>query len=652
MITNEPRQRYRTVTDLDEIKGLLRGKPTVAFDFETSPTDAWRREEWAALDAHKSVIAGCSFATDEDTVFYVPLNHRVGKNAERQDELWQFLKDEIFESSSVMKIAHNLAFEAMFLYAKGIVVQMPCYDTISASQLTLKSYYEFRDLHDSGLKTLVPSLFGVTLPTFEEVTQGRFFDELDPADWDTCRYACADSDWTLKLYNKFNTWFDKNIPAHRFIVEQIESPTAVFTGMMKYNGVLVDQTLMAQRREVAEEKLQELRERIEQFTGDIDIGENCGTNAFKTYLFDTCGLPVLKTTMKNAEAADDETIQLLTEYCRSERPELIEMFELVQEYRKWAKIKSTYIDGYSKWINSATGRIHPDLMPMGTDTGRFAARKPNLQNMPRKGNDPIGVRQFVIAPEGSSFLDFDFSQIELRVGAFYCRDPIMMETYRNGGDIHASTTSVIFGITVDEAQDKNNPDYKERRTIAKNVNFGTFYGLFPRGLQRTLKFKAGVEKSVEECENIINNLKAGYPALTVWQKNTVADARRAGYTETSFGRRRYLPEINNHNNWGKRSFAERCSMNTPIQGTAAEILKLAMRELIHELRGNTHIRPILQIHDELLFEVDDGHEEEAIRIIRKCMERQPFPSFDIPIVAEGEHGTCFGKLTELEDDHV
>ena len=342
MITNEPRQRYRTVTDLDEIKGLLRGKPTVAFDFETSPTDAWRRDEWAALDAHKSVIAGCSFATDEDTVFYVPLNHRVGKNAERQDELWQFLKDEIFESSSVMKIAHNLAFEAMFLYAKGIVVQMPCYDTIAASQLTLKSYYEFRDLHDSGLKTLVPSLFGVTLPTFEEVTQGRFFDELDPADWDTCRYACADSDWTLKLYNKFNTWFDKNIPAHRFIVEQIESPTAVFTGMMKYNGVLVDQTLMAQRREVAEEKLQELRERIEQFTGDIDIGENCGTNAFKTYLFDTCGLPVLKTTMKNAEAADDETIQLLTEYCRSERPELIEMFELVQEYRKWAKIHSIF----------------------------------------------------------------------------------------------------------------------------------------------------------------------------------------------------------------------------------------------------------------------------------------------------------------------
>ena len=421
---------------------------------------------------------------------------------------------------------------------------------------------------------------------------------------------------------------------------------------MKYNGVLVDQTLMAQRREVAEEKLQELRERIEQFTGDIDIGENCGTNAFKTYLFDTCGLPVLKTTMKNAEAADDETIQLLTEYCRSERPELIEMFELVQEYRKWAKIKSTYIDGYSKWINPATGRIHPDLMPMGTDTGRFAARKPNLQNMPRKGNDPIGVRQFVIAPEGSCFLDFDFSQIELRVGAFYCRDPIMMETYRNGGDIHASTTSVIFGITVEDAQDKSNPNYKERRTIAKNVNFGTFYGLFPRGLQKTLKFKAGVEKSVAECECIINNLKAGYPALTVWQKNTVANARRAGYTETSFGRRRYLPEINNRNNWGKRSFAERCSMNTPIQGTAAEILKLAMRELIHELKGNPHIRPILQIHDELLFEVDDGHEEEAIRIIRKCMERQPFPSFDIPIVAEGEHGTCFGKLTELEDDHV
>ena len=219
----------------------------------------------------------------------------------------------------------------------------------------------------------------------------------------------------------------------------------------------------------------------------------------KDYLYKTENLPVLKTTTKYAEAADDEAMQLLRAYCKKHRPEMVSFFDTVQEFRKWAKIKSTYIDGYLKWINPATGRIHPDLLPMGTDTGRFASRRPNLQNMPRKGSDPIGVRQFVVAPEGTSFLDFDFSQIELRVGAFYCRDPRMMETYRSGGDIHASTTSVIFGISVDEAQDKDDPDYKERRTIAKNVNFGTFYGLFPRGLQRTLKFKAGLEKTEDQC---------------------------------------------------------------------------------------------------------------------------------------------------------
>ena len=134
---------------------------------------------------------------------------------------------------------------------------------------------------------------------------------------------------------------------------------------------------------------------------------------------------------------------------------------------------------------------------------------------------------------------------------------------------------------------------------------------------------------------------------TEWQAETVKAARLNGYSETSFGRRRYLPNINNRGDWGKRSFAERCSMNTPIQGTAAEILKLAMRELVKQLADKPYIRPILQIHDELLFEVDDGHEAEAISIIRAAMERQPFPAFDIPIVAEGEHGTCFGKLHEL-----
>ena len=640
-------QDYKTIRSVAEIDEYIGNAEILAFDFETAATEEYRQEDRSALDVHKADITGISISVAPGTARYIPLRHRVGQNAD-VESVMAYLRSRIFTSRRIVKIAHNLGFEAQFLYKHGIVIQEPVYDTIVASQLTLKNNYEFRDLSDSGLKTLVPYLYGVDLPKFEEVVGDKFFDELDPDDWNTCRYACADSDWTLQLYHTFNEWFAYNIPRHRFICEEIESPTAVYTGMMKYNGVGVNAQLMEQKKLEAEAKIMELREKVLMVTGDIDIGTNCSTAAFKEFLYKTEDLPVLKTTEKFQEAADDQAIQLLMAFCKRVRPELVSFFETVQELRKWTKIKSTYIDGYQKCINSATGRIHPDLMPMGTDTGRFAARKPNLQNMPRKGGDPIGVRQFIVATPGSKFLDFDFSQIELRVGAFYCRDEKMMQVYRSGGDVHAQTTSVIFNIPISEAVDKDTPDYKERRTIAKNVNFGTFYGLFPRGLQRTLKFKAGLDKPEEDCEAIISNLKAGYPALTDWQQATIRRARLDGYTETSFGRRRYLPNINNRGDWGKRSFAERCSMNTPIQGTAAEILKLAMKKLIAELATRPYIRPILQIHDELLFEVDEGYEEEAIKIIRTAMEAQPFEAFDIPIVAEGEHGYCFGKLEGLE----
>lgn len=640
-------QEYKTVRTVAEIEEYIGNAEVVAFDFETAPTDEYRDEEMAALDAHKSDIVGISLSVKPGTAIYVPLRHRAYENADANIAM-SYLTSRLFTSRRITKIAHNLAFEAMFLYKYGIVLQEPVFDTIVAAQLTLKSDYEFRELKECGLKKLVPYLYNVELPTFESVVGELCFDELDPDSWNTCRYACADSDYALQLYYTFTQWFDNNIPKHRYICEEIESPTAVFTGMMKYNGVGVDAALMEQKKLEAEEKLMDLRSKILDVTGDIEIGENCGTEAFKSFLYKTLQLPVIKLTAKYREAADDEAIQMLSGYCKQVRPELVEFFDTVKEFRKWAKIKSTYIDGYMKHINSATGRIHPDLMPMGTDTGRFAARNPNLQNMPRKGGDPIGVRQFVVAKEGSTFLDFDFSQIELRVGAYYCRDEKMMDTYRNGGDIHAQTTSVIFNIPISEAIDKENPDYKERRTIAKNVNFGTFYGLFPKGLQRTLEFKAGLKTSIDYCTAIIENLKAGYPNLTQWQQDTVRRAKLDVYSETAFGRRRYLPEIKNDKDWGKRSFAERCALNTPIQGTAAEILKLAMKRLIDKIKDKPYIRPILQIHDELLFEVDNGYEKEAAALIKTAMESCPFDGFDIPIVAEGEQGTCFGKLTELE----
>jgi DNA polymerase-1 len=638
---------YKCVYMLSEIQEYLKNTVLFAFDFETSPRDKWRNDKSAALDAHKADITGISFSVSEGTAIYVPLKHRSGRNAENQAAIWDYLKL-LFESKDVIKVAHNLAFESMFLYARGIVLQKPCYDTIAASQLTLKSKWEFRSLADSGLKTLAPALCKAEMTEFSTVTEGRFFDELNPQDEKTVRYACADSDYTLRLYHVFNQWFDRFLPKHRTIVEEVESPTSVYVGIMKYNGILVDKSAMLKKQAEAAEKIVSIRKEIAGIIGNVEIGANASTSAFKKYLFVDLGLPVMKTTAKHQEAADDETMILLKEWCESNRPELARLFDLVQEYRKWGKLKSTYIDGYLRFIDEDTGRIHPDLMPLGTETGRFASRNPNMQNCPQKDNDPIGVRKFIIAPEGKVILSLDFSQIELRVGAFYCRDKRMLETYRTGGDIHAQTTSVIYRIPFEEAADKNAPHYKERRTIAKNCNFGVFYGLFPTGLQRTLKFKAGLNPTLSECETIIQNLKSGYPGLAKWQDEVKKRAAVSCYTETWLGRRRYLLGIRS-SDWGKKSFAERCALNTPIQGTAADILKLACGRIISGLPERLWLKPILQIHDELVFELPEDKADEAVVFIKECMETQPFPEFDVPIVAEASVGRNFGEMKEMED---
>lgn len=638
--------KYECVTTVDGIKKYIGNSTVIAFDYETAPNDEYRNEDKAALDAHKAHIVGCSFSVEEGTGIYVPVAHKIGTNIEA-NAFDKFLR-EFLSNRNVIKVAHNLAFESQMSYAIGIPIMPPVYDTIAASQMSLKTAVDFRKLTDSGLKKLAAELCGEPLPSFTDVTDGRHFDVLDPQDYETIRYGAADSDYSLRLYRIFNTWFDRFLPKHRYIVENVESPTAVYLGIMKYNGVPIDYPLMLSRKTEAEAEMNRIRSEISFIIGDIDIGENCSTKAFKEYLFKTLKLPVLKTTESDKEAADDMTMVLLKEWCDENKPELSQLFTLVQEYRKWGKIKSTYIDGYLKHRNTETGNLHPDLFSLSTDTGRMNCRNPNAQNMPRKTNDPIGVRSFIKAPDGEIILSLDFSQIELRVGAFYCRDEVMMDTYRRGGDIHAATTSVIFGCTYDEAQDKHRPEYKEQRTIAKNVNFGTFYGLFPRGLQKTLRFKAGVEKSEQECAEIIDNLKAGYKGLTAWQTETKADAYRKIYSETWLGRRRYLPGIRN-DNWNVKSFAERCALNTPIQGTAADILKLAIGRILEGLPDRPWLKPILQIHDELTFIIPKDKLDEAVSFIRECMETQPFPEFDLPLVAEASAGETFGSMEELED---
>lgn len=636
---------YKLALSKEEIARYIENFKLLALDIETSPLPQYRNDEKSALDAHKSTITGMSFSVSKGSGIYVPFHHKVGLNADFVNT-WDWIKQNILMNENLTVVVHNAAFETMFFYVLGCVPQCKVYDTLAAAQVTLKTQTEFRKLADSGLKKLVSELLNIELPSFEDVTQRVYFDMLDSESFETIRYACADSDYALQLYYLFNKWFAENMPKHRFIVEQIESPTVVYVGLMKYNGVPLDLDLMHKKGIEASLQIDQLKEDIAIMTDGASIGANASTKDFKNYLYKTLGLPVLKTTEKFSEAVDDEALILLSEWCEQNRPELVPIFQMIAEYRKWNKLKSTYIDGYLKFLNTATKRIHPDLMPLATETGRFASRNANLQNTPRKDNDPIGIRKFIAAPKGKMLVSLDFSQIELRIGAFYCRDEKMLETYRNNGDIHAQTTSVIFNIPFSEAINKGASHYKERRTIAKNCNFGVFYGLFPKGLQRTLKFKAGLSKSIDECYEIISNLKAGYKGLEKWQRKVKRQAAEDGHAETYLGRRRYLPNITSAD-WGKKSFAQRCALNTPIQGTAADILKLAMDRIIKGLKDRLWLRPILQIHDELVFEVPENKINEAVNFVKKCMEQQPFKGFDVPIIAEVEVGKTFGTLHEF-----
>jgi len=636
---------YRTITNLGEIDTALSGDEPVAFDIETAPDDGYRDEDRAALDAHKAHIVGISFSIHEGDAFYVPIAHRAGRNVKDVPALMKLLTERVLMNTRRVKICHNLAFEAMFFYALGVVIQEPCYDTIAAAQLSMSAPMRYRTLHESGLKLLAAQLFMADMPSFTSVTNGRHFDEMDPAEWETTRYACADSDYTLRLYYRFNDWFRKYLPRHQWVVEHLESPTAVYVGMMKYNGILMDRPLMESKQSLCDENIAALREKIDAITGGVDIGANAGTKALRDWLYETQQLPVLNRTEKGVPATDDEAMILLKEWCAENRPELSQLFDALLEYRKWSKLRTTYLDGYTRAINSATGRVHPDLMPLKAATGRFACANPNLQNQVAASEDPIGVRNFMIAPDGWSLLEVDYSQAEIRLVAYLSQDQVLLDAYRHGEDVHAITTSAVFSIPLEEAKDKSLPEYKHRRTVAKGTMFGIMYGIAGKGLSRNLHTNAGVVVTPDQCKQYIAGILDKYKGLAKWQKTTKRSASDAMFVETALGRRRYLPDIRSRDH-GKRATSERMAINTPVQGLGADCLKYSMANLVKALADKDYIRPVLTVHDSLVFEVRDDRLDEATALVQDCMQAPPpLPGF-MPLVAEAAHGKRYGQLKE------
>ena len=269
--------------------------------------------------------------------------------------------------------------------------------------MCLKDPNEFRTLAESGLSDLVSTLGDESITSLMAgpagTTLGNFSDSTSPA-----QCAAAEADLILRLYHQFNRWFDHNLPRHRTIVEEIESPVAVDIGIMKYNGVPIDQVRLQAFRDQAEAKLAQLRCEILFLIGDVDLGANGSSPDFRRFLFEDLGLPILTSTKSGHASLDDDAVQRLITWCKEHRPELVPVLERIKELRMWSRIESTYLDGYMRHIDPDTKCIHPDILQLSTKTGRMSCRNPNLQNIPRRANDPTGIRSCIKAPDGHLIL--------------------------------------------------------------------------------------------------------------------------------------------------------------------------------------------------------------------------------------------------------
>lgn len=370
----------------------------------------------------------------------------------------------------------------------------------------------------------------------------------------TIDYAGHDAAVALQLYALERDWFAAQLPAHGSLAAELESPVALFTARMEYHGVLLDGPGLTAAAAAAEQQLAAVLAQLATIgRRPVQVGKNAATNDLKAYLFADLGLPVLKTTDSGRPSVDAEAILGLRDYCRDHAPEQLPYLEAISCYRGLAKLHKTYLQGLADQRNPATGAVHTQFFQLGAETGRFTSARPNCQNLPAGPLYGITVRDFLIARPGTSLVAVDYSQIELRIGAWFTRDPNLLAVYRDGGDIHAVTTAAIYGISLAEASDSRHPDYKARRSVAKNINFGIFYGLYPRGLQDLVRLKAG---------------------LPAW------------------------PEI----------------------------------------------KPLLTVHDEIVFEVDNDRLAEAIPWLTTVMAAPPWPAFDVPLAVAVTVGSRYGTM--------
>ncbi|WP_241619907.1 DNA polymerase I [Vibrio parahaemolyticus] len=596
------RSQYETILDEASFNAWLeklKAAELFAFDTETD-----------SLDYMVANLVGLSFAIDEGIAAYVPVAHDYLDASEQLDRDWvlEQLKP-ILEDDAQAKVGQNLKYDASVLARYGIEMKGIKYDTMLASYV-YNSVGGKHDMDSLALRFLQHSCIsfeqiagkGKNQLTFNQI-------ELEQAS----PYAAEDADVTLRLHNRLfaNIEQDEKLKS---VYEEIEMPLVPVLSRIERTGVLIDDMkLSAQSVEIAA-RLEELEQKAYEIA-EQEFNMN-SPKQLQAILFEKMGLPVVKKTPSGTPSTNEEVLQeLALDY---------PLPKLILEYRGLAKLKSTYTDKLPKMINPSTGRVHTSYHQAVTATGRLSSTDPNLQNIPIRNEEGRRIRQAFVAPAGYKILAVDYSQIELRIMAHLSGDQALLDAFRDGKDIHAATAAEIMGVSIDQVS-------SEQRRRAKAVNFGLIYGMSAFGLAKQLGIPRG------EAQAYMDKYFERYPGVMQYMEDTRSAAADKGYVETIFGRRLHLPEIKSRNGM-RRKAAERAAINAPMQGTAADIIKKAMLlvdQWIQE-EGNGRVKLLMQVHDELVFEVEESSLSEIESKVQKLMESAA--ELKVPLVAEAGHG--------------
>ncbi len=596
-VTSTDASRYEAVLDEAALERWIgRLKQVGEFAFDTETTD---------LDAQRAEIVGVSFTDKSGEAAYIPLAHRYPGAPVQLDRNRVLAKlKPLLEDEALGKIGQNLKYDLTVLANHGVTLRGLRYDTMLESYV-LDSTASRHDMDSLALKYL-----GYKTLQYEDVT-GKGKNQINfsevPIEQATA-YAAEDADITLRLHE--HLWPRlKEVPMLEQLFHQIEMPLVPVLARMERHGVRIDAALLrAQSGELAK-RLLELEREAHQLAGQpFNIAS---PKQIQEILFDKLKIPVLRKTPTGQPSTAEEVLQeLALDY---------PLPALILEHRGLSKLKSTYADKLPEMINPATGRVHTSYHQAVAATGRLSSSDPNLQNIPVRTAEGRRIRQAFVAEPGHKIVSADYSQIELRIMAHLSGDAGLIKAFAEKQDVHRATAAEVFAVASDRVSD-------EMRRAAKAINFGLIYGMSAFGLARQLKIDRNA------AQEYVNLYFRRYPGVKAFMDMTREQARTRGYVETLFGRRLYLPEINAANAT-RRQGAERAAINAPMQGTAADLIKRAMIEVDAWIeRSHPPARMIMQVHDELVFELAEDAVEQVRAEVRRCMEG--VAQLSVPLVVD------------------